>query len=152
MKWREIILDLLSFLFILLWIYAASNKLWDISQFQTQLGQSPLLTSFAGFVSWLIPTIEIVLSIMLLTKRWRYVGICGSYALMVLFTAYIIVITRFSFFVPCSCGGILEKLSWETHLAFNLTYTVAALIGIIWSSNIHSTYLLQQNRESRKPV
>ncbi|MEJ0031509.1 MAG: MauE/DoxX family redox-associated membrane protein [Bacteroidota bacterium] len=41
---------------------------------------------------------------------------------MVMFTAYIVVITRFSEYTPCSCGGVLEKMSWDQHLVFNIGF------------------------------
>ena len=56
---------------------------------------------------------------------------------MVMFTAYIVVITRFSEYVPCSCGGVLEKLSWDEHLVFNVGFVMLAAISIlIYPKNI----------------
>jgi hypothetical protein len=49
---------------------------------------------------------------------------------MTMFTAYIVAILKFSDFVPCSCGGVLEHLGWPEHLILNIAFTVLALIGI----------------------
>jgi hypothetical protein len=49
---------------------------------------------------------------------------------MTMFSGYIIAILNFSDYVPCSCGGILEKLGWTEHLAFNIAFMVLAVVGI----------------------
>lgn len=114
-------------------MYAAISKLLDYRQFRMQLGQSPLLARFSGLVVWAIPTIEIVISVLLIFERTRLLGLLVSFSLMIMFTAYIILITRFTASVPCSCGGILENLSWNEHLIFNVAFALLALIGIVLS-------------------
>jgi hypothetical protein len=32
--------------------------------------------------------------------------------------------------LPCSCGGIISKLSWKQHIIFNLFFIVLSVIGI----------------------
>src|SRR5690349_16907986 len=120
-------IDVICCLFILLWVYAAMNKLLDVQTFRVKLGQSPLLTPFAGFVAWFIPSLEIILALSLAFTSSRRVGLYGSYGLMVMFTAYIITITRFADYIPCSCGGILENMSWNQHLIFNVAFVLLGL-------------------------
>ncbi len=133
-KLKTVLIEIISALFILLFVYAAASKLIDYQKFRIQLGQSPLLTAFAGRVSWIIPSLETIISIMLAFPRFRLFGLYASFSLMVMFTAYIIAITKFSDYVPCSCGGVLQNMSWNQHLVFNIAFVVLALIGII----IHS--------------
>jgi hypothetical protein len=135
---RYKLIDLAVFLVIILFTYAALSKLLEYDKFTVQLSQSPLLTAFAGTVAWTIPTLEIVLAAMISIPRWRLYGLYGSYTLMVIFTAYIIVITRFSEYVPCSCGGVLQKLGWTEHLIFNLFFV--ALCGIAIVLQVHKEY------------
>jgi hypothetical protein len=51
---------------------------------------------------------------------------------MILFTAYsgAILLNMFAY-VPCSCGGVIRKLTWPQHLAFNLFFVAISAIGII---------------------
>lgn len=126
----KVTIEIISLLLVFLFVYAATNKLMDINTFRAQLGQSPLLTAFAHWVVWFIPAIEFLISILLLTKRFRLIGLYVSFTLMVSFTAYIIAILGFSEFVPCSCGGILEKLGWTEHLIFNCVFVILSAIGI----------------------
>ena len=94
-------------LFILMWVYAATAKLLDFEAFSIQLGQSPLLSAYAGILVWLVPLSEYVLSTLLLISKTKTIGLYGSLYLMTAFTTYIIIILNYADFVPCSCGGIL---------------------------------------------
>src|SRR5690606_28338776 len=61
---------------------------------------------------------------------FRYFSLFASYLLIVMFTAYILIILNFSDFIPCSCGGVLEKLSWTQHLLFNIAFIALSCIAI----------------------
>src|SRR5690606_12191987 len=37
----------------------------------------------------------------------------------------------YSDFIPCSCGGVLEKMGWTEHLVFNISFIVLAFVGIL---------------------
>jgi uncharacterized membrane protein YphA (DoxX/SURF4 family) len=136
---KQISLEIICFAFILLFMYAALSKLADYEKFAVQIGQSPMLTSMAKFVAWFIPTIEIIVSILLAWPRFRLIGLFASFTLMIIFTSYIVAITQFSDYVPCSCGGILEKLGWKEHLVFNIIFDLLALAGIMLSSGTETS-------------
>lgn len=125
------IVDLICFLLILLFIYASVSKLLDYEKFLVQLQKSPLLTAFANWVVILIPAIEILLSVFLSTSKLCLIGLYGSFSLMVVFTAYIIAITHFAEYIPCSCGGVLQNMTWNQHLVFNIAFILLALLGIL---------------------
>lgn len=135
-KTKSIIVDVIIYLFVLLWLYAATNKILDFQKFKVQIGQSPILTDYAVIIAWLIPAIEIVLSILLLIKRTLLAGLYASFGLMLMFAAYIIVILNFADRVPCSCGGILEKMGWTEHLVFNIGFVILALIAILFQTQL----------------
>jgi len=124
-----------SYFFIVLFIYASVSKLLDFENFQVQIAQSPLLSSYAGFISHLVIIVELIIVLLLSIPRIKKIGLYASMALMVAFTIYIYLILNFSDFVPCSCGGILEKLGWTEHLVFNMVCVVLTLIGIILQEN-----------------
>jgi uncharacterized membrane protein YphA (DoxX/SURF4 family) len=128
---RKTIVDIIAYLFILLFIYASVNKLMDYEKFSTELGKSPLLTAFANQVAWAIPAIELVLVVLLTVPRWMLIGFYAAFSLMTMFTAYIIAILKFSDFIPCSCGGVLQAMSWNQHLVFNIFFILLGFIGIL---------------------
>ncbi|MCG2419388.1 hypothetical protein K8089_10165 [Aequorivita sp. F47161] len=127
---RKYIVDVVSLLFVLLFIYAAVSKLLDFETFTVQLAQSPLLSAYAGFIAYLVPTAEIGIAILLMVGRYRTLGLYASYLLMVMFTTYIFIILNFSDFIPCSCGGVLEKLSWTQHFIFNIVFILLAGVAV----------------------
>jgi len=129
--------------FIVLFVYAAVNKLMDYQKFKVQLEQSPLLNSFAGWVAWFIPACEILISCMLAFTRTRLAGMYACFSLMILFEAYIFTVTRFSEHVPCACGGILGKLGWSAHFIFNGCWVAAALAGVLFYPDRTRQHLLQ---------
>ena len=119
-----------SIFYITLFVYTASSKIFDFDNFQIQIGQSPILTSYAGFVSWSIPVIELIIVVLFLIPKFISIAFLASYSMMVMFTTYILLILNFSDFIPCSCGGVLESLSWHEHIVFNILCIVIALIGL----------------------
>lgn len=127
---KSIILDSISLLYILLFVYAAVSKLLDFENFRVQLGQSPLLTVFASWLAWLVPSVELAIAIALCFHSIRFWALYASFVLMTMFTAYIYIVLNYSSFVPCSCGGILEKLGWTEHLVFNIIFVLLAIQGL----------------------
>lgn len=127
---KSFLVQLISYLFILLFVYASVSKLLEFQDFQTQLGQSPLLGAFAVPISFGVIGVELGLAVMLCLEKYRRIGLYGSFVLMGMFTAYIIIILNFTSFTPCSCGGVLESMGWTEHLIFNVFFIVLAAIGI----------------------
>lgn len=127
----KFVVDIVTSLFILLFVYAAVSKLVEFEKFTIQLGKSPLLAPFANWVSWGIPFFEIGIALLLTIDRFQLAALYASFSLMVVFSAYIITILNFSEYVPCSCGGILENMNWYQHLFFNISYVLLAVTGIL---------------------
>ncbi|MFZ6012965.1 MAG: MauE/DoxX family redox-associated membrane protein [Bacteroidota bacterium] len=128
---RKIAVDIVVFLYILLLVYAALTKLLDYQKFVIQLGQSPILTRHAILLAWAVPFIELAISALLILPRTRLSGLYAAFSLMVMFTTYIILASRFSDYVPCSCGGVLEDMTWTQHLIFNGVFILLGLAAIL---------------------
>lgn len=142
---RTIGANIISFVFIFLFVYAAASKLIDHQNFAIQLGQSPLLTAYAEWISWLVPLAECVTVVLLVNPKTRLVGFYGSLILMSAFTAYIICILTLSIYVPCSCGGVLESLTWTQHLILNIGLVLSAIAGILLA-NDQSVFNVCENK------
>lgn len=128
---KKYFVQTVSILLALLFIYAATSKLFDFEAFQLQLAQSPLLSAYAGIISYAILIIEFAVVILLLIPKTNKIGLYASIGLMSAFTLYIYLILNYSDFVPCSCGGILEKLGWTEHLIFNIFFLVLSFIALV---------------------
>lgn len=137
-KTQKILLEIICLLLVVLFVYAASSKIWDYSSFKFQLSQSPLLLrGSSNWLAWMILTVEIIIAVLLVIEKYRLLALYTSLSIITLFTTYLIIILNFyeAKDIPCSCGGILNKLGWRTHIYFNLFFVLIAVVGIIISSN-----------------
>lgn len=130
-KLKQTISDIISALFIALFSYAAFSKLLDFENFRVQLGKSPVLNFIAAPIAYLVPGIEIFIVLALVVKRTQYMALYASFSLMVIFSTYIVAILKFSSYVPCSCGGILQNMTWTEHFWFNISFIALGAIAVL---------------------
>lgn len=142
---RQLVLELIACLLIMLFLYASISKFLDFDRHVHDMYNQPLPHFMRPFLVWGVPFLEIAISIALIFERSRLAGFYSSLVLMGLFTLYTsTVLLHFFRYVPCSCGGVIRKLSWSQHMVFNLFFVGLALTGIILQrkrskSNIHSS-------------
>jgi uncharacterized membrane protein YphA (DoxX/SURF4 family) len=122
--------EIVSLLFVFLFIYTGIYKIIDFQNFKAVIGQSPLITRFAPILAVAVPVTEIAISGLLVIPRYRLMGLCASFVLMLFFTVYIAVLLNLNAHLPCSCGGIIEEMTWHQHLIFNIVFLFLALTGI----------------------
>lgn len=129
-KVKTRVVEFISYFFILLFCYAGISKIMDFENFQVQISESPLLSAYAGFLPFAIIILELFIAGLLCYRKTRNTGLIGSFILMLIFTGYIFFIIHTSENLPCSCGGILEKMSWHQHLYFNIGCVVLSVIAL----------------------
>jgi hypothetical protein len=119
---RLIIVETLYFAFILLFAYGAFAKLTDLQLFRSQIGKSPIISplNLTMSISIGLPLAELIVCFLLMFDRFRMIGLYLFLCFMVIFSCYIIAILKYADFIPCSCGGILENMSWVEHLWFKI--------------------------------
>jgi hypothetical protein len=129
---RQVLLECISALLILLFLYASVSKFLDFKTFIKEMNNQPLPNSWTPFLVYFIPCSEILLSVALIFERTRLLGLYGSLVLMGLFTIYatLILVHVFSY-VPCSCGGVIKRLTWRQHLILNLFFVTLSVVGVI---------------------
>ena len=141
------IIEIIVALFILLFAYAAFSKLLDYQKFTVQIGQSPMLTSFAGFWAWSIPSIELLICVFLLMPRTKMIAMYAAFSLMTMFTVYIVLASQFSDYVPCSCGGVLQNLTWTEHLIFNMIFVALGFLAIFLHTKVTEDSVIKNTRD-----
>ncbi|EMR00915.1 MauE/DoxX family redox-associated membrane protein [Cesiribacter andamanensis] len=120
----------LSLPLIGLFAYTALSKLLAPEVFREALLNQPLPEGLSLSLVWAIPLAELLAVGLLLYAPWRKWGFVLSGGLMLLFTGYVsLVVLGYLGERPCSCGGILERLSWEQHLLVNLLFYTLSLWG-----------------------
>jgi putative oxidoreductase len=120
-----------TYLLILLWVYAAVSKLADLSRFRGQMLRQPLPLWLQDTLVYVLPFLELCAALLLARAASQRAGLTISAILLLLFTGYIgLALLGVFDRVPCSCGGILEHMSWGAHFMFNLFYLALTTISI----------------------
>ena len=140
----KIIGEIFCSLLAILFVYASVSKLLDYDTLKMQLARSPFITRFSTVVASTIPFIEITTALLLAFSRLRLIGLYTSLFLLTLFTGYLVGILNFSYYIPCSCGGVLSMLSWKEHIVFNLFFLMLTIIGILLESKEQSSPFIVQ--------
>jgi len=142
MSTKQVTLECVCALLILLFLYASISKFLDFKTFIDQVNNQPLPNSWTPFLVWAIPLVEIAISIALLFEYTRLLGLYAALIVMMIFTFYTgIVLLHFFPYIPCSCGGVITHLTWKQHLLLNLFYILISVLGVI-----------QQHRKRFKPI
>ena len=114
---KEVALILLIFLFA----YSSAIKLNDLDAFADKLLKSPLIgIKYLVPLVYLVPIGELLIAITLVYPKSRTIGKYLSCFALTLFSLYLIALNNLDDFVPCSCGGLFEKLTFNQHIILNL--------------------------------
>ncbi|MBI1342478.1 MAG: hypothetical protein GC171_06050 [Terrimonas sp.] len=135
-------------LLVFLFLYTALTKFYDVSRFAATMKHNYILSPYADVLKWLVPITEIIIVILLCIPRTRRKGILISSVLLALFAGYISYMLLKDSELPCTCGGILESMSWKQHLVFNIS--MIALSVAAWLC--YPKRFIATNRSSRIPV
>ena len=128
---KEHIVTTITSLLAALLFYAAMSKLINYEQSRSEMLNQVFPRSWTIILTWLIPTLEIIITFTLLFKQTLRYGLWAATVLLGAFSIYIAVVMTGVFGrVPCSCGGILKNMSYPTHLLFNLFFLTIAMLGI----------------------
>lgn len=129
--------NFLSFLIILLlialFLYTGLSKLSEYQSFKLVLSKSPLFSkSTSSAIAVVLPIGEILLAGFLLVSalfvaKWLPTALATSGIILIGFTGYLIYMVSFAQHLPCSCGGVISKMTWKQHIFFNLFF-----ISISW--------------------
>ena len=136
--------DIISGILLLLFLYTSLSKLADHQTFKIVLSSSPLLKPVAGVIAWLLPVTEIAIAVILFIPVTREKGLKVSFVLLSVFTLYLAYMVIFTPALPCNCGGVLQSLTWQQHIFFNLFFILLSLTGI-------TLYKKNHQRKSEPP-
>lgn len=128
---RHIWIEIISYAFILLFMYTAIAKLITYDTSLNDLKRSPFISDFALPLSILLPISEIAISVLIFIPKYRKYGLIGATVLMALFTGYVSAMVFTQETLPCSCGGLIKYLTWKQHFFFNIFFTLLGVVGII---------------------
>ena len=127
-----ILQETVAALLIMLFLYASISKFLDFKTFVGEMNNQPFPNTLTPLLVWVLPSLEIAIALSLLFERTRLIGFYASSLFMMLFTLYAAaILLHFFSYVPCSCGGVIRKLSWRQHLVFNLFFLCLSVMGVL---------------------
>jgi len=127
---RDNINSAIAAILILVFSYAAISKMIDIRLFVAQLDGHPLLRSVSKWLSWGLPIVELLTCSILAISKTQLIGLYAAGGLLTSFTLYLGIMLLSGNHLPCSCGGIINKLSWRGHLLLNIGLLALSVWGI----------------------
>jgi len=131
---KKVVLEIAGGLLMLLFTYAGVSKILQFKKFIRQLDNQPLPNSWTPLLSYAIPGTELAMVILLAVSACRRWGFLLSALFMLVFTVYAALILSNGFsYVPCSCGGVIEQLTWKQHLVFNVVFLLISIWGTVLS-------------------
>ncbi|MBT0812842.1 hypothetical protein KIH41_16265 [Litoribacter ruber] len=134
MRRYQIISEVLVMLLSGMFLYTAISKLLDFEKTRLALENQVFPLWMAEGLLYGLPIFEFGAVVLLLIPQLRYIGFWFSLVLMTVFTGYILAVMMGVFDrVPCSCGGVIDSLSWVEHLGFNVVFMGLAGVGLMLS-------------------
>ena len=128
--YRQTISFGIGMLFSTLFLYAATKKLLNYREFGLRLAEPTLFSDYAGTLAWIVPVLELVVALLLFINLYRHPAMYASLVLIILYTAYILLLLTYSAVMPCSCIGPISALGWVGHILLNIALMVLAVAGI----------------------
>ncbi|WP_068247739.1 MauE/DoxX family redox-associated membrane protein [Hydrotalea flava] len=119
-----------SSVLIFVFLYSSLQKIIDFDNFISTLSKSPFLyNKFIKETGIFIILIEIAIVLLLISNRLKVWGFLFAFLVLLLFNGYIILMLVYSPYLPCSCGGFIEELTWRQHIVFNFVLIIFSLCG-----------------------
>ena len=126
----------LTCLLIFLFSYTAIDKLINLQQNVIVLSNMPFVKPLASYLALIIPLLELFTVLLLMIPNTNFAGLYCSLLLMVAFTVYLVAMLTTNNNLPCTWGGVLDKMSWKAHLVFNMVITAMIAVWIITSRKL----------------
>ena len=142
--------EIVAALFVLLFLYTGIEKLGERGEFEAAMSRSELIEPIASILSWTVPVAELIIVLMLFIPALRRAGLIAATVMMSLFTAYIVYILNYYEKLPCTCGGVIEQMTWKEHMILNIAFLVLGAIAIVPHKSLNRFIAI--NRRSRIPV
>ncbi len=130
-------------LMTLLFAYTAADKVIDFGFFQRAMSAQPIDHRFIKVLMWGVLFAEIIVLIILIIPKTRWVGLYSATFLMFTFTIYTGLVLANTFDKrPCACAGLFRHMSWSQHFIVNLVITILGITAICSRRNRQNSKLV----------
>lgn len=134
LKALHIVNNSIRIFLMVFWLYVALDKVWELADFHYALVRQPFPDHWADTLFWLLPLLEMGISLLFLffrtTRHLVYNPFLLSAVLLLVFSSYISLdLLGYYAEIPCGCASILSSLSWGWHLVVNIGLLALSLTG-----------------------
>jgi len=134
-KAKDLIVFFICLICIFLFLSSAYDKLVEQSKFVQGLSRVAYIGGYAKLIGWLVPSVEIIISLLLMNPKTYRLGLYGFIVTMLVFTGYISSMLLWAEKLPCHCNLIIEKLTWGQHIWFNLAFVAMSGYALTLQKN-----------------
>jgi len=108
--------------------YVFANKAVDIESFQMNIFKTGIFSEIvSNSLGYIVLLIEMISIILLLLNKGK--GLNFLIIILLSFTLYISILYHLNRYEVCGCGGILNGLSYKTHMLINVILIVVSLLS-----------------------
>ncbi|MBF8457241.1 hypothetical protein IV494_08600 [Kaistella sp. G5-32] len=123
----------LAYFFVVVFIYATVQKVFDFETFSNQLNVAPQLGSYGAMVASLIVILQVLIVVLFCWRKSRFFGFSITVVMLGIFSIYMAVILLQKT-LPCECLGIIKGLNWKQNFAFTLFLLLIGVMGLLGSA------------------
>ncbi|VTR29498.1 MauE/DoxX family redox-associated membrane protein [Sphingobacterium thalpophilum] len=133
-KRKQIAFNIVIALLLLLWVPVVIDKIIDFTSFKDGILNQPFSDSLGLVLIYTLPALELLIVFVLVSEKFRRIGLILSAFLMTVFTGYIAVALLGAWEKrPCGCGSVIKGMNWTQHFFFNLFFLVLSISGLyLW--------------------
>jgi len=131
MKTKQFFIEIIIFLLVLFWVYAAVTKLLDYDTYWRQVMHYIHSAVWAKILAIVLPVVQLLIAIVLVFQQSRMIALLSSMVMLLFFTGYITYLLYFAPVTPCSCNGIFRGFNWQEHLILNIVFVLTNIAGIV---------------------
>jgi putative oxidoreductase len=133
---KMIVLEIICFLLIGMFLYAAVSRWLDFKTFIADINNQPLPNQLTNWLVYIIPALQVLAALALVFEKFRLAGFWLCLTITLLYIIYnTLVLANYFGRIPCTCGGMIKHLTWTQHLIFSLFFAGISLTGIILLKN-----------------
>lgn len=123
---------------VLLFGYTGIDKLinYEVFVFQMRLVSVGWIQEAAPILGLAVPITELGIAAALIAETTRGKALIASLLLMISFETYIAWMQLTGLELPCTCGGIISKMSWPAHTIFNAIVILLLIIALYLKNGV----------------
>lgn len=132
MKTKATITNGLVILLLALWIPIGLYQVTHYDVFKSGILKQPFSYMLAWTLIYTLPSLHLATALLLVTDRYRRIGLLLSSILMTVYTGYIALALLGAWGKPpCNCGLAIPSMGWLPHLFFNLFFMAVSVMAYI---------------------